>query len=596
MKAHTTLRLAAALGLIAPIAAHGLVINEIRIDEPGTDVNEYMELKGDPGTSLDDVWYIVIGDHSNFGNPDQDAPNYRGGVVEYAIDLSGFVIPDDGLFLISRGDLQIDPLGIEPTDIDYLVSTIIFENSDNVTHLLVRGYTGTEVTQASDQWGDLAVDIDPFDDGLIVDPLPWAETIDAIGLIEIPNDSPDVEEFVYGELLGFEDIGPDRTFTPGHVYRGANDNQWNIGQFGLLNDDGTALQDGAVDTPGKPNPDSPDTQPVETPVVNYYSPTLVKAGETVTVVGQLLQSVTEVRVGEIAADFSAESNFVMTVTIPEGAISGDLISLVNEGGFTQADAPLTLIPDDLGIVVREDFEADLGDFTEQSITSNYTWRHRTFSNQGFAEMSGFNADEASEDWLISPAINLAGWDTAALEFTTARNFSGPDLEVKIATDFDGDVETATWTDITGITLSTGGYEQVKSGAVDLAAYLGETVHVAFRYTSEGPESDQGATYQVHDFLVTGTGGPVAGLWANASDLGDGWFDTWVSLLHAADAPYYFDGRHNEWLYIDPTSTDAGAYIISFGDNKWVWTSESLVPYYYEFSETGGAWVLPGDEE
>jgi hypothetical protein len=594
MKRHTSLRLAAALGLIAPIATHGLVINEIRIDEPGTDVNEYFELKGEPGTSLDDVWYLVLGDHSNFQNPDQNAPNYRSGVVEYAIDLSGFTIPDDGLFLVARGDLQIDVFGLQPTDVDYLVSTIIFENSDNVTHLLVRGYTGPEVTQPSDQWGDLAVDIDPFDDGVIVDTLPWAETIDAIGLIEIPNDSPDVEEFVYGELLGFEDIGPDRTFTPGHVYRGANDNQWNIGQFGLLNTDGTALQEGAMDTPGKTNPDSP--PPVLTPEVTYFTPTLAKIGETVSVTGQRLATVTEVRVGEIAAEFTATSDSMMTVTIPEGAITGDLLSFVNAAGFTQAGAALTVLPGDLQIVLREDFEANLGDFTEQSVTSNYTWRHRTFGNRGFAEMAGFGADEASDDWLISPAIDLAGLDSAVLEFTTARNFPGPDLEVKVATNFAGDVATATWTDLSGIALSTGSYELVGSGAVDLAAYLGQTIHVAYRYTSEGPASGQGATYQLHDFLVTGTGGADVGLWENAVALGDGWFDTWVSLLYAADAPYYYDGRYQEWLYIDPLSTDAGAYIISLPDGKWLWTNEALAPIHYEFSETGGAWVLPGDGE
>jgi hypothetical protein len=44
-------------------------INEIRIDEPSVgggdkfaDKNEYFELHGPPGASLDNYWYLVIGD------------------------------------------------------------------------------------------------------------------------------------------------------------------------------------------------------------------------------------------------------------------------------------------------------------------------------------------------------------------------------------------------------------------------------------------------------------------------------------------------------------------------------------------------------
>ena len=37
-------------------------INEIRIDQPGTDNDEYFELLGEPNASLDGLTYIVIGD------------------------------------------------------------------------------------------------------------------------------------------------------------------------------------------------------------------------------------------------------------------------------------------------------------------------------------------------------------------------------------------------------------------------------------------------------------------------------------------------------------------------------------------------------
>ena len=62
-----SLRSAAALiapGLLVATvdAGGGVRINEIRIDQPGADEDEYVELAADPGTSLDGYTYVVIGD------------------------------------------------------------------------------------------------------------------------------------------------------------------------------------------------------------------------------------------------------------------------------------------------------------------------------------------------------------------------------------------------------------------------------------------------------------------------------------------------------------------------------------------------------
>ena len=45
-------------------ADNGVTINEIRIDQPSSDYDEYFELAGSSGTSLDDLTYLVIGDIS----------------------------------------------------------------------------------------------------------------------------------------------------------------------------------------------------------------------------------------------------------------------------------------------------------------------------------------------------------------------------------------------------------------------------------------------------------------------------------------------------------------------------------------------------
>jgi hypothetical protein len=49
-------------------SAQGLMLNEMRTDQPDNpDDEEFVEIKGTPGESLDGVWFIYIGDHSGDG-------------------------------------------------------------------------------------------------------------------------------------------------------------------------------------------------------------------------------------------------------------------------------------------------------------------------------------------------------------------------------------------------------------------------------------------------------------------------------------------------------------------------------------------------
>ncbi len=196
--------------LAVPVTALALEINEIRIDQTSTDNDEYFELAGNPGESLDAYTYIVIGDGTG-----------GSGVIEAVVPLTGQSVAADGFFLVGEATMTI----AVP---DY-VANLNFENSDNVTHMLVSGFTGSN--------GD---DLDT-DDDCTLDVTPWTAVIDQIALVEEANPPVDTECY-YGSAT----IGPDGTFVPGYVYRCPGTGEWAIGPFDIAE---------GVDTPGAANAD-----------------------------------------------------------------------------------------------------------------------------------------------------------------------------------------------------------------------------------------------------------------------------------------------------------------------------------------------------
>lgn len=190
------LRLAPAVLLSTAVFAQDLQINEIRIDQPGGDNDEYFELIGVPGTSLDGHGYVVLGDAS--GN--------IGGVVETSLPLDGLVIPDSGYLLVAESSFS---LGMAD-----FTGTLNFENSDNVTHLLVFGTLPAQ--------GD---DLDTDDDGTL-EGVTWSSVVDGIALVEDPMGG----DLVYDNLPNTVAVGPNGNFVPAHVYRCLSGVE--IGEFG----------------------------------------------------------------------------------------------------------------------------------------------------------------------------------------------------------------------------------------------------------------------------------------------------------------------------------------------------------------------------
>jgi hypothetical protein len=191
-----------------PGGIDGVGINEIRIDMPGTDTDEYIELLGPAGALLDGYSYIVIGDGTG-----------GSGVLELIVDLAGAVIGDDGLLSIGSPDMTI---GFP----DVIIDGFSLENSDNVTHMLVSGLVAV-----------LNQDLDADDDGILDDQY-WAEIHDDVGLVEVGYEGEAVDLLYTDNLLG-----PVGIYPPAHVFRCPDAGEWQLGVFASL----------AMDTPSEPN-------------------------------------------------------------------------------------------------------------------------------------------------------------------------------------------------------------------------------------------------------------------------------------------------------------------------------------------------------
>ena len=187
----------------APVAS--VTLNEIRADQPAIDADEYFELTGPASASLEGLTYLVIGD---------DGGGTNGGVLEEVTSLSGQAIAPDGFFVAAEATFSLVPADLT-TDLN-------FENSDNVTHLLVSGFTGFD-----------GQDLDSDDDG-VLDLTPWTQIEDCVALLEnVGSGDP---------TYCATSVGPNGVFVPGHVFLCGS--AWEIGTFNPL---------GTDDTPGAAN-------------------------------------------------------------------------------------------------------------------------------------------------------------------------------------------------------------------------------------------------------------------------------------------------------------------------------------------------------
>ena len=166
----------------------------------------------------------------------------------------------------------------------------------------------------------------------------------------------------------------------------------------------------------------------------------------------------------------------------------------------------------IGILDADLLNADLlkkecyNAFTTISVTGDEQW---TYSANYGAKMSGYKDIQTypNEDWLISPAVNLAGKTSVRLRFFHAF---GPKSELPISedaksqyslwisNDFVDRVENATWTELKGMTYATKSWEYIWSEDIYIPQeYLTENCRIAWKYIC----IDKCATWEIKNISL-----------------------------------------------------------------------------------------------
>lgn len=279
--------------------APSIVINEVRIVAPATvpQNGEYFELySAESGASLDRITLVVLGDSSN-----------GSGVVEAVVDLSGLSM--NGNYFVGA------QTGQDVATAPDLETTLDFENSDNVTFLLVVDFTASRLD-----------DLDTDDDG-VLDLTPWSQILDGFALVIDDAIPPTFSEWEYATSLGFPVIGPNEEFTPSHVYR---DSSSETG-FAIGLHDPTDLN--ALDTPGTVNAGGPPL--VLDPKISEINIVDASTGEAELVVIGLGSSVFKVEFSNDLTENSAWQILSRAVTEVDNADGSVTMSFTDPAIITQ---------------------------------------------------------------------------------------------------------------------------------------------------------------------------------------------------------------------------------------------------------------------
>jgi len=247
---------------------------------------------------------------------------------------------------------------------------------------------------------------------------------------------------------------------------------------------------------------------------------------------------------------------------------------------------------------------------QYSVTGAQTWACTEFGRDPAAptgtarypsavQMNGYanSANVSNDDWLISPALALAGTTYPLFSFWSRTAFAGPQLRLLVSTNYSGTgspVATGvTWTDLNATFPATGSDVWTQTANVDLSAYKTAGVYVAFVYKST---TDEAARWTIDDVVLTNSATPAPpAVRLNPASLSFGYRATGTSTVQTLNVTATS-------LTGDLTVTSSNAAFqvskdgISFGSSITYTTTEAsgkIVPVRVRFQPTVASTTYAG---
>ncbi|MCI0522225.1 MAG: DUF5689 domain-containing protein [Bacteroidales bacterium] len=184
----------------------------------------------------------------------------------------------------------------------------------------------------------------------------------------------------------------------------------------------------------------------------------------------------------------------------------------NQMTGTRCNASGTIyLSQDFTSLVRNADVSTLAGWKTLSQEGTKTWYGNEVGSRKWVQATAYNSGLASVvTWMIAPVVDMTAATEPYLLFESADGYdNGATLKVYVSTDYTGSATpwTSTWTE-KSFTLppsTQGTYSQfVSSGQIDLTAYKGGQVYVAWVYTGADPTgtaSDKTTTWEVDNVLV-----------------------------------------------------------------------------------------------
>lgn len=207
-------------------------------------------------------------------------------------------------------------------------------------------------------------------------------------------------------------------------------------------------------------------------------------------------------------NYCIEGFYTVSLTVEDDLGNNDTETKTDFIHITSSNMPTEIF--------YESFETTIPEWSIVSITSNHDWQRSDETSvytypssipegSWYAYANNYGGDEAANDWLISPGIDLTQYSDPYFNFIAWTKFvdSITGFEVYVSDNYNGNPSTADWVLMQASLPSQNSDNWESSGDIDLAAFTNDEIYIGFKYTSTGTGANTTTAWAIDEVKVMG---------------------------------------------------------------------------------------------